>query len=222
MRVVSCMCVCSNNEQISSHCDGNCVSVCVCWWCAVVCPPLSSCQTDPHELSPLCVRAALHACVMHACRAVHLRTTTTSSAHEHTYSLAVCAQLQIANQHFTRQPHGPHFPDATPCADRRHGEHDHVTDLLRSGSILVLNMCTMCVRRVELWTMHHASLTSYFFFLLHASTQAGLVLPPALEHTRTCSTSLRVWQPATTILGFLSSDNIEVKSSPVDRPAIGS
>jgi hypothetical protein len=73
-------------------------------------------------------------------------------------------------------------------------------------------------------TLDNASLTftSYFFFLLHASTQAGLVLPPALEHTRTCSTSLRVWQPATTILSFLSSDNIEVKSSPVDRPAIGS
>jgi len=110
MRVVSCMCVCSNNEQISSHCDGNCVSVCVCWWCAVVCPPLSSCQTDPHELSPLCVRAALHACVMHACRAVHLRTIATSSAHEHTHSLAVCAQLQIANQHFNAAATWPTLP----------------------------------------------------------------------------------------------------------------
>jgi hypothetical protein len=169
---------------------------------------------SPHALDAVRgITIAMHACGMHACRVVHLRTTATSSAHEHTHSLAVCAQLQqlqIANQHFKRGSHMAHTSqtDATPCADRRHGEHDHVTDLLRSSSILVLYMCTKRVRRVELWTMHHASLityTSYFSFCFTHRRTAGLVL---LQHLSTldpawpASTSLRVWQPATTIISF--------------------
>ena len=128
------------------------------------------------------VRESCSACMRNACMprsspshdSQHpLRTNTPTL-----WPFARNCKSQISTS--TRQPHGPHFPDATPCADRRHGKHDHVTDLLRSGSIVVLNMCTMRVRRVELWTMHHSHRIFSFCFT-HRRRQALF----CLQHSST-------------------------------------
>jgi hypothetical protein len=149
---------------------------------------------SPHALDA--VRDNCYACMRDACMS---RSSPSHDGH------ILCARTHplfgrlraIANRKsaLQRGSHmAPHFPGVTPCADRRHGEHDHVTDLLRSGSILVLYMCTKRVRRVELWTMHHASLTftPYFFFLLHSSTQGRSCFASS---TRTHSTPPGPRQP---------------------------